>query len=227
VKLKELERDLVDRLKYDEKGLIPAIIQDFSSGRVLMLAYMNRASLKKTLETGRTWFYSRSRQRLWQKGETSGNYQEVRDIYYDCDADAVLVKVKQHGSACHTGEMSCFYNHAAEGENEDAKQEANAVNGVIDNLYGIISQRYRDRPQGSYTTYLFNEGQDKILKKVGEEATEVILGSKNQNKNEIIYEMADLLYHCLVLLVFHGILPREVLEELNKRRIKKGRDNKS
>lgn len=211
--LKELETGFVDNLKFDASGLIPAIVQEEGSGQVLMLAYMSRESLNQTLETGRTCFFSRSRQQLWTKGETSGNYQQVKSLSYDCDMDALLLKVVQQGNACHTGTHSCFSHQAAMAADFQEKDE-----GIVQELFGVIQGRFKDRPEGSYTTYLFNEGQDKILKKVGEEATEVIIGSKNNSHDEVQYEMADLMYHCMVLLVYHGMNPREILEELAKRR---------
>ena len=205
-----MEPEFISKLKFNADGLIPAVVQEAATGRVLMLAYMNRESIEKTLETGRTWFFSRSRQELWQKGETSGNFQAVRGIYYDCDADTLLVRVDQTGYACHTGAYSCFFNKAAGGEDTEE--------GLVEALYNLISRRFEERPEGSYTSYLFNEGQDKILKKVGEETAEVIIGSKNNDLDELRYELGDLMYHCLVLMVFHGIKPTEILEELNKRR---------
>lgn len=213
--IKEIQPGFADNLKYDGNGLVPAIIQEEATGQVLMLAYMNKESLETTLRTGKTCFFSRSRQQLWTKGETSGNYQDVVSISYDCDTDALLVQVIQQGNACHTGTHSCFSNQAAAGFDEETQPGAK---GIVDELYAVIQDRQKNRPEGSYTTYLFNEGQDKILKKVGEEATEVIIGSKNNSREEIQYEMADLMYHCLVLLVYHGMKPEEVLEELAKRR---------
>lgn len=215
MKLSQIEPDFISSLKFDDTGLIPAVIQEAETGQVLMLAYMNKESLEQTLKTGRTCFFSRSRQQLWTKGETSGNYQEVVSIDYDCDADALLIKVIQHGNACHTGTHSCFSNQAA---TDPALASARKAKNIVSELYQVILERYEQRPEGSYTTYLFNEGRDKILKKVGEEATEVIIGSKNDSPQEIRYEMADLMYHCLVLLVHHGMKPEEVLEELAKRR---------
>lgn len=213
--LELIDKDLLDKLNYDDSGLIPAVVQDAYKGEVLMLAYMNRESLQKTFETGRTCFFSRSRQELWQKGETSGNYQEVKEIYYDCDADAILVKVSQKGHACHTGNYSCFSDRAGlqQGWNKESTPSE-----IIKELYEVIDARNRNRPEGSYTTYLFNEGQDKILKKVGEESTEVIIGSKNHDEEEIVYESGDFLYHWLVLMVYHGIDPDKVMQELRKRR---------
>ena len=216
-------KDVIDisMIKFDDKGLVPAIVQD-ENGQVLMLAYMNEESLKKTLETGYTWFYSRSRQKLWQKGEESGNTQEVKEINYDCDGDTLLVHVKQKGVACHTGTYTCFSGRRL-GANDKAlttieqKPEPNFAL-VINELYSVIKDRQRHPVEGSYTNYLFNKGHDKILKKVGEEAVETIIASKNQDNNEVIYEMGDLWYHCLVLLAYHGIKPEELFEELMSRR---------
>ena len=208
-------------VNFDENGLVPAIVQD-ENGQVLMLAYMNEESLNKTLETGYTWFYSRSRQKLWQKGETSGNIQKVSEIDYDCDGDTLLVHVKQKGVACHTGTYTCFSGRRL-GENDKAlvtveqKPEPNFAL-VINELYSVIKDRQRHPIEGSYTNYLFEKGHDKILKKVGEEAVETVIASKNLDKNEVIYEMGDLWYHCLVLLAYHGIKPEELFEELMNRR---------
>ncbi|HHX95161.1 MAG TPA: bifunctional phosphoribosyl-AMP cyclohydrolase/phosphoribosyl-ATP diphosphatase HisIE [Clostridia bacterium] len=213
--LQESLPGFIDNLKFDSQGLIPAIVQEEQTGQVLMLAYMNKESLEKTLQTGRTCFFSRSRQQLWVKGETSGDFQEVVSIDYDCDADALLIKVIQQGNACHTGAHSCFFNQAAA---DPALLPQQKAKNIVSELYQVIRERYEQRPEGSYTTYLFNEGRDKILKKVGEEATEVIIGSKNDSPEEIRYEMADLMYHCMVLLVHHGMKPEDVLEELAKRR---------
>ncbi|WP_425058070.1 Histidine biosynthesis bifunctional protein HisIE [Sporomusa carbonis] len=211
-------------IKYDASGLVPAIVQDEASGTVLMLAYMNAEALAKTLETGVTWFYSRSRRALWQKGETSGHVQAVKEIYYDCDADAVLVKVNQTGAACHEGTFSCFSRRldADAGQAEKLvdpdKVYARPLSGILHELYHVINDRKHNPKEGSYTSYLFEKGQDKILKKVGEEAAETIIASKNNSKDEILYEMADLWYHCLVLLANHDITPSELLGELKKRR---------
>lgn len=208
-----------DKIKFDQQGLVPAVVQDAATGTVLMLAYMNEESLKKTLETGLTWFYSRSRRSLWRKGETSGHVQQVREVYYDCDGDTLLVKVDQTGVACHEGSFSCFTRRL------DGEAAAPAVSGayqpamtVLYDLYNVIADRKDNPKEGSYTTYLFDKGRDKILKKVGEEATETVIASKNDDKKEILYEMADLWYHCLVLLAHHGITPTELLDELNSRR---------
>lgn len=220
----------VNNLKFNADGLVPAIVQDVRSKEVLMLAYMNAESLHKTLETGETWFYSRSRQELWHKGATSGNIQKVKEVFYDCDADALLVMVEQQGVACHTGEKTCFHNRV-DGimENQDVQGNCSQVRNqttdrtaagaeILYEVYDVIADRYVKRPEGSYTTYLFNKGLDKILKKVGEEAAEVIIGAKNRNKAEVVYEVADLLYHLLVLLKEQDIKPDDVFAELGKRR---------
>lgn len=214
----------LENIKFDAHGLVPAIIQDEASGTVLMLAYMNQEALQKTTDTGVTWFYSRSRRSLWQKGETSGHIQKVKSMYYDCDADAVLVKVDQTGAACHEGTFSCFSRNLLD---DTSKHEVlmppteiygkSAIN-IVYELYHVINDRKHNPKEGSYTNYLFEKGQDKILKKVGEEAAETIIASKNNSKQEILYEMADLWYHCLVLLAHHDITPTELMNELNGRR---------
>lgn len=212
----------LQNIRFDEAGLVPAIVQD-ENGQVLMLAYMNAESLQKTVDTGVTWFYSRSRSALWQKGETSGNIQTVQEMFYDCDGDALLVRVKQRGVACHTGTYSCFSNRIGAAKNSVVKVEAEdayakAVATVLYDLYEVINERRLHPVDGSYTNYLFEHGQDKILKKIGEEAAETIIASKNGSKEEILYEMADLWYHCLVLLAYHNILPSQLLGELQNRR---------
>ncbi len=215
----------ISMVKFDEKGLVPAIVQE-ENGQVLMLAYMNKESLEKTLETGYTWFYSRSRQKLWQKGETSGNVQQVKEISYDCDGDTLLVRVHQTGVACHTGSYSCFSGRRIGESNQELAvipptDEMHLANILYD-LYGVIQDRRLHPVDGSYTNYLFEKGQDKILKKVGEEAVETVIASKNMRKEDILYEMGDLWYHCLVLLAFHNIRPEELFAELMGRR--KGSD---
>lgn len=202
----------IEELKFDEKGLIPAIVVDATSKEVLTLAYMNRESLSVTLEKGLTCFFSRSRQKLWLKGETSGNYQHVRSIVADCDKDALVVAVDKDGPACHTGAESCFFNPLYIGES--AKEEFS-----LRGLYELLLSRKKDMPQGSYTTYLFEKGLDKILKKVGEESTEVIIAAKAQDKKETVYEIADLAYHVLVLMAEAGITVEEVREELASRHV--------
>lgn len=206
-------------------GLVPAIIQDSKSGQVLMLAYMNEEALQKTLDTGRTWFYSRSRQVLWMKGESSGHVQEVQEILYDCDEDTLLIKVEQKGTACHTGHYSCFYRDI-EGKEvaaplfdlEKVYSAAQNSPAIIYELYDVIKDRQKNMPEGAYTTYLFSKGLDKILKKVGEENAEVIIAAKNREKSEVIYETADLVYHLLVLLAEQGVEPGEIFAELKSRR---------
>ena len=214
----------IDNIKFDEKGLVPVIVQDVKTNTVLMLAYMNQESLRKTVETGVTWFYSRSRRALWQKGETSGHVQKVQEIYYDCDADTLLIKAEQTGAACHEGTFSCFSRKLGSSEIEGeklvdtSKVYGESVSGVLHVLYHVINDRKVNPKEGSYTNYLFEKGQDKILKKVGEEAAETIIASKNNDKNELISEMSDLWYHCLVLLANHEVTPSELLAELQKRR---------
>lgn len=207
------------KIKFDEKGLVPAVIQDATTGKVLMLAYMNSVSLQRTVETGYTWFWSRSRQELWNKGATSGNVQKVVDIKYDCDGDSLLLQVKQTGSACHTGEYSCFHNILWR-ENNLPAVNGQITSAILNELYDVIQQKRIHGGEKSYTKYLFTSGQDEILKKVGEEAAETIIASKNNNNGEVVYEMSDLWYHCLVLLAYHNISPSELLAELGSRRKK-------
>lgn len=213
-----------ETLRWNEQGLIPAIVQDAQSKEVLMLAYMNRESLAKTLETGYTWFWSRSRQKLWQKGETSGHVQRVRDIRVDCDGDALLVLVDQTGPACHEGTYSCFARRWPSASDDGGAAASPAPEGdaaggadrfaIIGRLERVIAARDAERPEGSYTTYLFEKGLDKILKKVGEEAAEVIIAAKNRNPQELRWEVSDLLYHLLVLLREQRLPLDDVLREL-------------
>jgi phosphoribosyl-ATP pyrophosphohydrolase/phosphoribosyl-AMP cyclohydrolase len=198
----------LDNIHFDERGLIPAIVQDASTREVLTLAYMNRESLARTLETRQTWFWSRSRNELWHKGETSGNTQEVVTLALDCDRDAIIVLVKPAGPACHTGAVSCF----------DTGAQRPALGPLLDHLYELIESRERERPSGSYTTYLFEEGLDKILKKVGEESAETIIAAKNEDEERLTAETADLLYHLLVLLVARGVSLTDIADELGRRR---------
>ncbi len=200
----------LEKLKFDEKGLIPAIVVDDLSGKVLTLAYMNRESLQISLEKGLTCFWSRSRQELWLKGETSGNYQHIVSITADCDYDALEVRVNKQGPACHLGTDSCFVNPVM-GEKEEPFS--------LEGLYQLLEGRKKDLPEGSYTTYLFQKGLDKILKKVGEESTEVIIAGKAEDKAETIYEIADLAYHVLVLMVQMGITPQDIRKELAARHV--------
>ncbi|MEW6623930.1 MAG: bifunctional phosphoribosyl-AMP cyclohydrolase/phosphoribosyl-ATP diphosphatase HisIE [Bacillota bacterium] len=213
--------EILKELKFDGNGLIPSVIQDYRTNEVLMVAYMNEEALEKTLNTGYTWFYSRSRKELWNKGATSGNVQLVKSIAYDCDGDCLLVKVEQTGAACHTGSLSCFYRYF-EDINVLAKQaEAEKdidIGYILAEVYQVIKDRQVKRPEGSYTSYLFNSGLDKILKKIGEEASEMIIASKNAKPEEIIYESADFIYHLLVLLAYHQLTLEDLAKELNKRR---------
>ncbi len=217
---------MIEKIDFKKQaGLIPAVIQDCISGQVLMLAYMNKEALTKTIETGKTWFYSRSRQELWMKGESSGHVQKVKEILYDCDEDSVLIKVEQTGVACHTGHYSCFFRNINGQEVEEQVFDLNRVYesaqsspAILYELYEIIKDRQVKMPEGSYTTYLFQKGLDKILKKVGEENAEVIIAAKNREKSEVIYETSDLLYHLLVLLVEQGVDLGEIFAELKSRR---------
>lgn len=200
----------VEELKFDEKGLIPAVVIDDETGKLLTLAYVNQESLNISLEKGLTCFWSRSRQELWLKGETSGNYQHIASITADCDGDALEVRVRKDGPACHTGAESCFYNPIF-GEKGEKFQ--------LEGLYQLLQSRKKELPEGSYTTYLFQKGLDKILKKVGEESTEVIIAGKAQDKAETVYEIADLAYHVLVLMVELGISVEDIRTELASRHI--------
>ena len=201
----------IDELKFDERGLIPAIVTDARTGQVLTLAWMNRESLGISMEKELTCFWSRSRQELWIKGETSGNYQHIVSITADCDRDALVVAVEKDGPACHTGTESCFTAPVWE---SDTRQEFH-----LRDLYALLEGRKRDKPEGSYTTYLFEKGLDKILKKVGEESTEVIIAAKAEDRKETVYELADLMYHAMVLMVEMGIPLEEVRQELASRHV--------
>jgi len=201
----------IEELKFDEKGLIPAIVVDAVSKKVLTLAYMNKESLKVSMEKGLTCFWSRSREELWLKGETSGNYQHIVSITADCDKDALVVMVEKEGPACHTGEESCFFNPVF--ESEERKEFS------LDGLFKLIEGRKTEKKEGSYTTYLFEKGIDKILKKVGEESTEVIIAAKADDKKETVYEIADLAYHTLVLMIQMGISLEDIHKELASRHV--------
>ena len=202
----------MEQLKFNDAGLIPAIIQDYSNKEVLMMAYMNQESLEKTLETKKTWFFSRSRNKLWNKGETSGNYQSVKRIRYDCDMDTLLIEVIPAGNACHTGKKSCFYQELFGDE-----EEAVIKKDIIKHLDQRIRERKAKTKEGSYTNYLFEKGIDKILKKIAEESGEVIISAKNPDKRECIYEISDLIYHTLVLMAEKNITIDELHEELLNR----------
>lgn len=271
------DEKLFDKIKYDENGLVPVVAQEAESGKVLMLAYMNREALQRTVETGFAHYYSRSRKSLWKKGETSGHVQEVLSISPDCDNDSLLIKVRQKEAACHTGHYSCFFNEydadggvrtaekvfdpekvypaeqkanaadpgiqaayaagqkscAADQNAYGAGQKANdtvhkanaadqgayaAVSGILNELFDVITDRKNNPGEGSYTCYLFEKGLDKILKKVGEECSEVIIASKNESRSDLVYEIADLFYHVLVLMAERGLKPEDIYEELKKRR---------
>lgn len=200
------------KIKFNEKGLVPVIVQDVKTHAVLMLAYMNKESIAKTEETGKMVYFSRSRQKLWLKGETSGHFQTVHELKIDCDGDTLLALVSQEGVACHTGEYSCFF------ESLLGESEYSGGYAIIDELFSVIEGRKANPKEGSYTNYLFEKGIDKILKKVGEESAEVIIAAKNAVPAEIRLESADLLYHLLVMLSERGLTPSEVFAELEKRR---------
>ena len=214
-----MDRAAITALKFDERGLIPAIVQDWRDGTVLMVAYMNREALEKTLKTGVVHFWSRSRQSLWEKGATSGNRQRVRDVFVDCDQDTLLVTVTPEGPACHTGEPSCFFHRLSDLEEscEGAAKTGEARGTVMERVYETIISRKRDMPAGSYVASLLKGGQDKILKKITEEATEVIMASKGQKREEIVHEATDLVFHLLMALGYHDIPPGDVSHELARR----------
>ncbi|MBN2072667.1 MAG: bifunctional phosphoribosyl-AMP cyclohydrolase/phosphoribosyl-ATP diphosphatase HisIE [Actinobacteria bacterium] len=206
-------------------SLIPAIIQDYESREVLMLAYMNRKSLSESIRKGTTCFWSRSRNKLWNKGETSGNFQKIREIRYDCDGDALLILVDQEGPACHTGNRSCFYRKLKDNPRQAGKNlvfktsmDLGSRMGILDGIYSVIEKRIEGHAQGSYTFSLHEKGLDEILKKVGEETIEIILASKHQKKKDTIYEIADLFYHLLVLMKEKKITPADISLELESRR---------
>ena len=197
-------------LKYNNDGLIPAIVQDIDTKEVLMLGYMSEYSINETLKTKKVTFYSRSRDTLWTKGETSGNYLHLKDFSYDCDKDTILIGAKPEGPTCHTGNISCFFNKIYTAEEKDCHQ-------ILEKLERIVQDRKKNMPEDSYTTSLFNKGIDKIAQKVGEEAVEVVIASKNSDDTELIYETADLLYHLIVLLTERGIELKDIKKELFNR----------
>ncbi|MFF2909151.1 bifunctional phosphoribosyl-AMP cyclohydrolase/phosphoribosyl-ATP diphosphatase HisIE [Paenibacillus sp. NPDC057934] len=237
---KELtQQEVLEGIRWNEAGLLPAVVQDANTLEVLMFAYMNEESLRLSLESGQTWFWSRSRSELWHKGGTSGNTQGITSIHYDCDSDTLLVKVVPEGPACHTGENSCFFREiplnrpAAVGL--DAEKGAQAANtaanltdaqrfAVLGELERVIAEREVERPEGAYTTYLFDKGVDKILKKVGEEASETIIAAKNKDNAELRLEISDLIYHLLVLLQERKLPLDEIMEELSARHERPRRD---
>jgi phosphoribosyl-AMP cyclohydrolase / phosphoribosyl-ATP pyrophosphohydrolase len=206
----------LEEIKFDEKGLIPVIVQDAFTKEVLTLAYMNAESLRKSIDTKETWFFSRSRQELWHKGATSGNTQKIVEIKFDCDQDALVVLVEPGGPACHNGTISCFNESLYVEELKPTYKQLSDYQILLD-LEELIEKRQLERPEGAYTTYLFEKGVDKILKKVGEEASEVIIAAKNRDSEELKWEVADLFYHVLVLLREQNLPLKEVLSVLNKR----------
>ncbi|MWV47504.1 bifunctional phosphoribosyl-AMP cyclohydrolase/phosphoribosyl-ATP diphosphatase HisIE [Paenibacillus sp. HJL G12] len=218
-----------DQIKFDGDGLVPAIVQDAASKEVLMMAYMNRESLKRSIETGETWFWSRSRQELWNKGATSGNTQKIVSAHYDCDGDTLLFLVKPAGPACHTGETTCFYRGittpaVASVEASGSTDQARHRFAVLEELEQVIAEREKDRPEGAYTTYLFDKGVDKILKKVGEETAETIIAAKNKDNAELRLEVSDLIYHLLVLLQERKLPLDDIMAELDRRHERPRRD---
>ena len=209
----------IEQVKFDERGLVPVVVQDFNTRQVLTVAYMNAESLSRTVETKETWFFSRSRASLWHKGETSGHTQRVTNILVDCDSDALTILVEPNGPACHTGKQTCFHNELKEAElSEETAGRASDPGAVLSELYALIETRKRERPAGSYTTYLFDQGLDKILKKVGEESSETIIAAKNKDASLLAGEVSDLLYHLLVLMVERGVTLEQVCAELRRRR---------
>ncbi|WP_308637302.1 bifunctional phosphoribosyl-AMP cyclohydrolase/phosphoribosyl-ATP diphosphatase HisIE [Paenibacillus silvisoli] len=206
-------------IKWDEAGLVPAIVQDANSKEVLMMAYMNEESLGRSIETGDTWFWSRSRNELWHKGATSGHTQRIVAMHYDCDGDTLLLRVEQNGPACHNGTYSCFTNEVSgiAGTDSSAPTMTSDRFAMLNQLEAVIAQRYTERPEGAYTTYLFEKGVDKILKKVGEESAEVIIAAKNKDNDELRCETSDLIFHLMVLLRERGLSLDEVMAELGNR----------
>ncbi|WP_332262512.1 bifunctional phosphoribosyl-AMP cyclohydrolase/phosphoribosyl-ATP diphosphatase HisIE [Paenibacillus sp. GSMTC-2017] len=214
--------ELIQSIKWDANGLVPAVVQDAQSKEVLMLAYMNKESLLRSIQSSVTWFWSRSRNELWNKGATSGHTQRIVSMAYDCDGDTLLVRVEQQGPACHTGSYSCFTNGIALADHNSERQETEVFDpsnrfNIISRLEGIIAERYAERPEGAYTTYLFDKGVDKILKKIGEESSEVIIAAKNKDNIELRSEAGDLLFHLMVLLRERGLPLDDVLSELTSR----------
>lgn len=210
--------NILNEIKFDEKGLVPAIAQDYKTGEVLMMAYMDREAVEKTLSSGKAHYFSRSRNKLWLKGETSGHFQHIKGIYYDCDVDTILLKVEQVGAACHTGERSCFYREI-ETPFKNIETPRREVSGapILDSVYEVILERKKNPGERSYVSSLFSKGTDSILKKIGEEASELLISGKGGKREEVVYEMADLWFHSLVLLGQMDIAPEEVYGELQRR----------
>lgn len=221
------QQEVLEGIRWNEAGLLPAVVQDADSLEVLMFAYMNKESLKLSLESGQTWFWSRSRSELWHKGGTSGNTQAITSIHYDCDSDTLLVKVVPEGPACHTGETSCFFRElplSTPAKVSGAKTPDSERFAVLGELERVIAEREAERPEGAYTTYLFDKGVDKILKKVGEEASETIIAAKNKDNAELRLEVSDLIYHLLVLLQERKLPLDEIMDELSARHERPRRD---
>ncbi|WP_379163405.1 bifunctional phosphoribosyl-AMP cyclohydrolase/phosphoribosyl-ATP diphosphatase HisIE [Paenibacillus sp. sgz5001063] len=223
------QKEVLEGIRWNEAGLLPAVVQDANSLEVLMFAYMNKESLQLSLESGQTWFWSRSRSELWHKGGTSGNTQAITSIHYDCDSDTLLVKVVPEGPACHTGETSCFFRELPLSHPSAAATDRQALSdsvrfAVLGELERVIAEREAERPEGAYTTYLFDKGVDKILKKVGEEASETIIAAKNKDNAELRLEVSDLIYHLLVLLQERKLPLDEIMEELSARHERPRRD---
>ncbi|MGH7885827.1 MAG: bifunctional phosphoribosyl-AMP cyclohydrolase/phosphoribosyl-ATP diphosphatase HisIE [Thermodesulfobacteriota bacterium] len=210
----------IKNLKFDCNGLLPVIVQDYKSGQILMLAYANEEALQKTVDTGKTHFWSRSRNKLWNKGEESGNFQEVKEIFIDCDKDTVLITIEQTGVACHTGKETCFFTNIESKEILSPKFQSNAVEKV----FAVVEDRKKNPKENSYVSSLMKSGIDRILKKIGEEAGETIIAAKNKDKKELIYELTDLWFHSLVLLSYAGLNPDNIFEELKSRFGKEKKD---
>jgi phosphoribosyl-ATP pyrophosphohydrolase/phosphoribosyl-AMP cyclohydrolase len=206
----------LEQIKFNENGLVPVIVQDVSSGQILMLAYANKDAIQRTIDSGKSHFWSRSREKLWMKGEESGNVQDIKELYYDCDIDTILYLVQQTGVACHTGERTCFY-RSTNGNQEAPTFGSSDSSKTLDEVYEVILDRKLNPKDGSYVSGLFEKGLDKILKKIGEEAGETIIGAKNGDKKEIIYETADLWFHSMIVLSYFGITPKDIYEELGRR----------
>ncbi len=217
-----MSQALVEPVKFNEQGLLPVVIQDWLDGTVLMLGYMNEEAVAKTLATRRVHFWSRSRNRLWEKGETSGNKLHVKELFIDCDRDTILVKAQPAGPTCHTGERACFFSRMNEQGQVAQANSQEAQGGILEGVLRTIQERRANPQAGSYTSKLFDGGQDKILKKVAEEAGEVLLASKGGKKEEIVYEVADLLFHTLMVLGYHQVSLQDIYEELGRRFGKSG-----
>jgi len=219
----------VKDIKFDKDGLVPAIVQDVRTHQVLTLAYMNEASLRRTMETGESWFWSRSRAKLWHKGETSGNTQRVMSIIPDCDGDAITLVVVPKGPACHKGSQSCFDDPSFADDMAQSRttMEGSSIGETLDDLYSIVESRRLERPEGSYTTYLFEKGLDKILKKLGEETSETIIAAKNDQREPFVREVADLIYHLIVLLIDRRVTLEDLSQELSGRKKTQTKNQKS